>query len=170
MTIELLRLGHRLPRDQRTTTHCALAARALGAEKMYYTGDRDQEMEKGLNSLTSRFGGPFSVEWIGQEYKFLEKKKKEGFVVVHLTMYGQDFEKTVVKEKKQILIVGGEKVPPELYQLSSYNISIGNQPHSEVAAIALYLYKNFGIKKSFKDAQVEIQPSERGKILNRKES
>lgn len=167
--IELLRLGHRLPRDQRTTTHCGLAARALGAEKMWYTGDRDQEMEQGLQSLTQRFGGPFSASWIEDEYKLIEKKKKEGFAIIHLTMYGQDFEKISVKDKKQLLVVGGEKVPPELYQKSTYNISIGNQPHSEVAAIALYLYKNFGVKKDFKDAKVEIEPSARTKILKTKE-
>ncbi len=167
--IELLRLGHRLPRDQRTTTHCGLAARALGAEKMWYTGDKDGEMEQGLDNLTKRFGGPFSVQWTEDEYKLIQKKKKEGFTIVHLTMYGLDFEKTDIKAEKQLLVVGGEKVAPELYAQSDYNISIGNQPHSEVAAIALYLYKNFGIKKDFKNALVEIEPSDRKKILHSKE-
>ena len=169
MNIELLRLGHRLPRDQRTTTHCGLAARALGATKMWYTGDRDQEMEESLNNLTKRFGGPFNVERIEDEYSFIKRKKKEGFTVIHLTMYGLDFETTRVTATKQLLLVGGEKVASELYQASDYNISVGNQPHSEVAALALYLHKNFGIKKKFKNTLMEIQPSARGKILKRKE-
>ena len=159
--IELLRLGHRLPRDQRTTTHCGLAGRALGVEKMWYTGDRDKEMENGLVNLTGRFGGSFTVEWSESEYVLIKKKKKEGFKIIHLTMYGLDFEKTKIKAEKQLLIVGGEKVAPELYRLSDYNISIGNQPHSEVAALALYLYKNFGLKKLFKDVKMEIVGSER---------
>ncbi|MFA4887064.1 MAG: tRNA (cytidine(56)-2'-O)-methyltransferase [Candidatus Nanoarchaeia archaeon] len=167
--IELLRLGHRLPRDQRTTTHCGLAARALGATKMWYTGDRDQEMEEGLHNLTTRFGGSFTVEWTKDEYKLIQKKKKEGFTIIHLTMYGLDFEKTSVKAEKQLLVIGGEKVAPELYQMSDYNISIGNQPHSEVAALALYLYKNVGLKKKFDNAVMEIEPSERGKVMKRKE-
>ena len=167
--IELLRLGHRLPRDQRTTTHCGLAARALGASKMWYTGDRDQEMEEGLHNLTTRFGGPFTVEWTKDEYKLIQKKKKEGFTIIHLTMYGLDFEKTTVKAEKQLLVIGGEKVAPELYQMSDYNISIGNQPHSEVAALALYLYKNVGLKKKFDNAVMEIEPSERGKVMKRNE-
>ena len=167
--IEILRLGHRLPRDQRTTTHCGLAARALGALKMWYTGDQDKEMEYALSSLTKKFGGSFFVERVEDEYKFIKKKKKEGFAIIHLTMYGLDFEQTKIKAEKQLLIVGGEKVASELYRIADYNISIGNQPHSEVAALALYLYKNFGLKKKFQDSIIEIQSSERHKIFKRKE-
>ena len=35
MNIEILRIGQRLVRDDRVTTHVALVARALGALKIY---------------------------------------------------------------------------------------------------------------------------------------
>ena len=38
-----------------------------------------------------------------------------------------------------IIVVGGTKVPGEVYRLADHNISIGNQPHSEVAALAIFL-------------------------------
>jgi len=35
--------------------------------------------------------------------------------------------------------VGAEKVPPEIYSLADWNVGVGNQPHSEVAALAITL-------------------------------
>jgi predicted SpoU family rRNA methylase len=35
--IVVFRYGHRLERDKRTTTHCALVARVLGAKEIIYT-------------------------------------------------------------------------------------------------------------------------------------
>ena len=37
--IVVLRLGHRIGRDARISTHCGLVARALGANKIIYSGD-----------------------------------------------------------------------------------------------------------------------------------
>ena len=34
-------------------------------------------------------------------------------------------------------VVGAEKVPPEVYQAADFNVAVGNQPHSEVAALAI---------------------------------
>ena len=42
--------------------------------------------------------------------------------------------------KKDILfIVGAEKVPPWVFESADYNVAVGNQPHSEVAALAVAL-------------------------------
>ena len=38
MNISVLRIGHRLVRDDRVTTHAALVARAFGADMIYMTG------------------------------------------------------------------------------------------------------------------------------------
>ncbi|MCK7488956.1 MAG: hypothetical protein MZU79_00960 [Anaerotruncus sp.] len=38
-----------------------------------------------------------------------------------------------------MIVVGAEKVPPEIYQLADWNVAVGNQPHSEVAALAITL-------------------------------
>ncbi|MCL2143761.1 MAG: tRNA (cytidine(56)-2'-O)-methyltransferase, partial [Methanomassiliicoccaceae archaeon] len=40
-----------------------------------------------------------------------------------------------------LVIVGAEKVPPEVYERSDHNISVGNQPHSEIAALSIFLYE-----------------------------
>ena len=37
MVIEVVRIGQRLVRDDRVTTHVALVSRAFGAEKIYMT-------------------------------------------------------------------------------------------------------------------------------------
>jgi hypothetical protein len=41
MNISVLRIGHRLVRDDRVTTHAALVARAFGADMIYMTGILD---------------------------------------------------------------------------------------------------------------------------------
>ena len=44
MNIEVLRIGQRVVRDDRVTTHVALVARALGASKIYMN-EVDQEIK-----------------------------------------------------------------------------------------------------------------------------
>ena len=55
MRIVILRLGHRIQRDQRITTHVALTARALGAEGMLLDSD-DSGIEKSLARSRSQLG------------------------------------------------------------------------------------------------------------------
>ena len=63
--------------------------------------------------------------------------------IVHLTMFGLPFSDFVneLKEIKKplLLVVGAEKVPPWVFEYSDYNLSIGDQPHSEVSALAISL-------------------------------
>lgn len=167
MKIEILRLNHRIARDKRTTTHVALTSRALGAEAMYYSGDKDSEMENSINKITEKFGGPFKVEHIKNDIKLIEEEKKNGFLAAHLTVYGIDFRKKTkeLKNKNLLIIVGGEKVEPKYYKISDYNLSISNQPISEVSAIGIFLYELNGIKEKFKDAKIRIIEQERGKFL-----
>ena len=42
--IEVLRLGHRMGRDPRITTHLALVSRAMGAKKFVLAGDEDDKL------------------------------------------------------------------------------------------------------------------------------
>ena len=70
------------------------------------------------------------------------------------------------KKEKILVIVGSEKVPREVYEIADYNISITNQPHSEIAALAIFLDKIFDGKeffKEFENAKLKIIPCERGK-------
>ena len=136
--IAVLRIGHRIDRDKRVTTHVALVARAFGADAIYIT-TKDEKIKKNLLSVCERFGGNFKVE-TGVEPKKLIKSWNG--IIVHLTMYGEELEKAVRQidqEKELLIIVGAEKVPPYFYEIADMNVSVGNQPHSEVAALALFL-------------------------------
>lgn len=169
MVIEILRLSHRLPRDCRISTHCALVSRAFGAVKMYYSGMHDLSLEESVSRIVDKFGGPFDIEYAAKDEKFVKEKKKEGYLIVHLTMYGLPFEKECRKIKKQhkkiMLIVGGEKVCGFFYEIADYNLSVGNQPHSEVAALALALNELHGEKKDFEKARISVEPCRKGKII-----
>ena len=86
-------------------------------------------------------------------------------------MYGLPFESKVneIRKNKNILIViGGEKVPGEVYRLVDYNLSVTNQPHSEVASLGVFLYSLGKAKKKFKNAKLSITPMTCGKCVKSK--
>jgi len=168
--ITVLRIGHRISRDKRITTHCALVARAFGADKILID-TLDKKIEKNIKSTCERFGGNFTVQSGVDAKKTLKKFNGE---LVHLTMYGETIEKSIeqINKKKELLIViGAEKVPAYVYELADYNVSVGNQPHSEVAALAVFLdryTKGKWIDKKF-NGKLEILPSNKGKkVISKK--
>ena len=170
MRVHVLRIGHRLVRDDRVTTHAALVARAFGSEKIYMTGI-DQSVAKTVSDIDRRWGGTFEVE-IVQDWKSVAKNwKKDGGTIAHLTMYGVNVDAAMgaLRRKKDVLvIIGSEKVPREAYELADYNISVGNQPHSEIAALAIFLDRIFRgkqITKEFSGGRLKIVPSEKGKVV-----
>ncbi|NJD52923.1 MAG: tRNA (cytidine(56)-2'-O)-methyltransferase [Candidatus Methanoperedens sp.] len=140
MRIVILRLGHRIQRDQRITTHVALTARALGAEGMLLDSD-DSGIEKSLQEAVASWGGTFYVRRITGWKSEIKKWKDDGGKVIHLTMYGINLPDAIpeITADALMIVVGAEKVPPELYGLADWNIGVGNQPHSEVAALAITL-------------------------------
>jgi tRNA (cytidine56-2'-O)-methyltransferase len=169
MNISVLRIGHRLVRDDRVTTHVALVARAFGADTIYMTGILDRSINDTIAKVSQRWGGRFRVEVV-QDWKSLVRAwKKEGGKVAHLTMYGiniDDMTERLRKESKILVIVGAEKVPQEVYSLADYNIAIGNQPHSEISALAIFLDRIFTgkqFKSMFPNANLKIVPTEKGK-------
>ncbi|MGI0040865.1 MAG: tRNA (cytidine(56)-2'-O)-methyltransferase, partial [Nitrosopumilaceae archaeon] len=72
-----------------------------------------------------------------------------------------------IRQEEQILVVvGAEKVPREVYDLADYNVAVGNQPHSEISALAVLLDRVLQGKqflKKHENAQREIVPVKRGK-------
>ena len=170
MKAVILRIGHRYVRDYRVTTHVALVARAFGAEKMLVVNAED-EIKKSVREVNERWGSDFEVEDISNWKNVLKEWKNSGNKIVHLTMYGinvDDAMGQIKKEKKDLMIViGAEKVPKELYDISDYNVSIGNQPHSEIAALAIFLDRLFEgkqLKQEFK-GKMKIVPSGKDKIV-----
>lgn len=163
----VLRLGHRKQRDARISTHCGLVARAFGADKIIFSGEEDSQLIERINDVTKRWGNSFSAMHEKNWRNVIKKYKRMKFIITHLTMYGIPIKKKIKelrKKKNLLVIIGGEKVPGEVFSLSDYNIAITNQPHSEVAALAIFLYEYFRDKeKTFKKAKIKIIPQERGK-------
>jgi tRNA (cytidine56-2'-O)-methyltransferase len=168
--ITVLRIGHRINRDKRMTTHVALVARAFGANKIIID-TKDKKIEDTINSICFRFGGNFIIE-SGVDIKKIIKEWNG--TIVHLTMYGEELEKSIKKieiHKDLLVIIGAEKVRPYIYENANFNISIGNQPHSEVAALAIFLdrfTKGHWQKKKF-IGKIEILPTDKGKNVKSKE-
>lgn len=166
MGITVLRLGHRPERDKRITTHVCLTARALGVDRVV-VAERDDRVVEAVQGVTRRFGGPFTIE-SGTPYRPLLK----GFegTKVHLTMYGLPMQEVVPRidaSRDVLVVVGAEKVPRDVYELVDHNVAVGNQPHSEVAALALFLYALQGdaaFAKRFQ-GELEVEPSARGKVV-----
>lgn len=173
MKIVVIRLSPRGYRDLRITTHCCLVARAFGAEKIVLDEESDPKIKKTVDGITKRFGGTFEVEFAKQPVHTIKALQKEGYVMTHLTMYGDTPTQNISrirKTQKVGIIIGSEKVPPEVYQLADYNISITSQPHSEVAALAVFMHdlqKGKELEKRFDNAQIRIEPHEKGKRVTR---
>jgi tRNA (cytidine56-2'-O)-methyltransferase len=165
--IWILRLGHRPARDKRITTHVALASRALGAKGILVSTE-DEELEQSVCDVVERFGGDFQiktgVKWRSVLHDFDGAK-------VHLTMYGVHIDDALPRirsdeREKMLVVVGAEKVPPEVYQAADYNVAVGNQPHSEVAALSIFLDRltdGEGLRRDFDGFKIKVLPCERGK-------
>jgi|TARA_B100000965_G_scaffold184854_1_gene154315 tRNA (cytidine56-2'-O)-methyltransferase len=171
-SLSVLRLGHRRDRDKRITSHLGLTARAFGADEVILAGDRDPSALETWDSVTERFGGEFSSRFEESPLSFLRKQAKSGeATIIHLTMYGSPWEgsiPTIPTDKPALVVVGGTKVPAEVYHLADHNVSVGNQPHSEVAALAVFLNSWLGPVDSdskFSGAKMKVVPSAKGKVV-----
>ena len=115
------------------------------------------------------WGSDFKVEIIENWKDIIKLKKKESFKIVHLTMYGENIntvQDEIRKEEKILIIVGAEKVPREAYDMADYNVAIGNQPHSEISALAILLDRILQgqyLGKKYPDGEREIIPTKKGK-------
>jgi tRNA (cytidine56-2'-O)-methyltransferase len=166
--VAVLRLGHRPGRDNRMTTHVGLTARALGADRAIIAGAASGS--KGtIEDITDRFGGPFEVALTETPRRLLSEW--DG-IVVHLTMYGlpiQDVESEIRTEHDThsvLIVVGSEKVPFDVYEQADYNVAVTNQPHSEVAGLAVFLDRLFEgrqLDREWENATHRVVPKETGK-------
>ncbi len=172
--IVVLRWGHRVQRDVRLTTHVALTARALGASGFLLSDVKDESIKATVEKVTANWGGTFFFEMETPWKRSVRDWKAKGGVVVHLTAYGENVQASDIiarirdTRKDVLLIVGSQKVPSEFYtsEISDFNVSIGNQPHSECAALAVFLDRFFEGKelaKEFENAKTRIIPQKRGK-------
>lgn len=164
----VLRLGHRRGRDDRISTHVGLTARQFGADKIVYSGEKDDNMLESLRDVVDRWGGPFDVVYREDWRRMM---KDWSGPIVHLTMYGIPHMDRIEPVRDAgtddlLVVVGGEKVPAMVYETVDHNIAVGNQPHSEVAALAVFLHDLYGgeeLGRTFEDASIRVEPQERGK-------
>ncbi|MGC9121449.1 MAG: tRNA (cytidine(56)-2'-O)-methyltransferase [Thermogladius sp.] len=171
--IYVLRLGHRPGRDKRVTTHVGLVARSFGANGIVIGDVVDESVARSLRKVVDLWGGPFEVIMGVNSVEYVKKWKSRG-IVVHLTMYGLHVD-NVIDEirgsgKDLLVVVGAEKVPRIFYELADYNVAIGHQPHSEVAALAVFLdryYKGEELHRKFSGAKLVVVPTPRGKKVLR---
>lgn len=168
-SIVVLRYGHRHVRDYRVTSHCCLVARAFGAEKVEIIGEYDKNIEDTVKRINENWGKGAEIEFHDSWRKRIEKYRREGYAIAHLTMYGlptQQVEQEISEKEKLLIIIGSQKVEAEVYQKADYNVSVTLQPHSEIAALAVFmdrLQKGKELAKEFKGAKIEIEPAEKGK-------
>jgi len=172
--VVVLRWGHRPQRDARLTSHVALAARALGASGFVLSDAIDEHLKETVEKVSKTWGGDFSFEMGTKWRNTVRNWKNSGGIVVHLTAYGENLQTSDVLKrirsvgKDVLIIVGSQKVPSEFYsaEVTDFNVAVGNQPHSECAALAVFLDRFFMGKtlgKPFENAKLKIVPMERGK-------
>ena len=166
--VTVLRYGHRPGRDDRMTTHVGLTARALGADRVILPGNAGQARET-VADITDRFGGPFEVEQTDELDATIDRWSG---AVVHLTMYGERIQDVAgdVRETHRseplLIVVGGEKVPFEVYEAADWNVAVTNQPHSEVAGLAVFLDRLFEgreLASEWDNAERRVLPQTNGK-------
>lgn len=171
-SIKVVRVGHRYVRDYRTLTHLCLVSRALGAESIYLE-EVEKELEETVEEVNRTWGGDFAVVE-GKWKRVFKDAKEEGRATVHLTMYGTPMQDEIGELRKHdsfLIVVGGPKVPGEVYKLADYNVAVTSQPHSEVAALAIIIHelqRGEELKKVFGDYKLRIIPSAKGKRVEQK--
>ena len=172
--VVVLRLGHRLVRDARMSTHIGLVSRAFGANSLVISG-ADDETADSIRKVNKNWGGDFEVVFAKNWREVV--RKWEG-TIVHLTMYGEHVDEVMPKilaalrdenvsaKRNLLVVVGAEKMPGEIYKLADYNVAIGNQPHSEIAALAVFLDRLFmggELYYTFENARIRVLPKAKGK-------
>ncbi|ADD06712.1 tRNA (cytidine(56)-2'-O)-methyltransferase [Natrialba magadii ATCC 43099] len=167
--VAVLRLGHRPGRDERMTTHVGLTARALGADRVWIPDNAGQSRDT-VADITDRFGGPFEVDLTDSPKAIIRNWEGQ---VVHLTMYGervQDVEGEIRERHRDgesvLVVVGSEKVSFDVYEEADWNVGVTNQPHSEVAGLAVFLDRLFEgdeLESDWEDAEQRVVPMATGK-------
>jgi tRNA (cytidine56-2'-O)-methyltransferase len=172
MHIDVVRLSHRIVRDKRTTTHCALVARALGAKSITIVGKEDPQLKETIEAVCKQWGGPFSVKFCQTLDDFLGSHKQH--YIAHLTMYGIPLQETIQeicstgKQNPIAVVIVAKKVPNRIFRLATWNLAVTNQPHSEIGALAVFLWEvartcDSGNLGEFPDTMKRVVPQRKNK-------
>jgi tRNA (cytidine56-2'-O)-methyltransferase len=145
--------------------------RAFGADELVLDAN-DPDVEESLRKVNLQWGGKTDVLTVKDWKRYAREFPGEK---IHLTMYGTNLndcmDEIKASGKDKLIIIGGQKVPPEAYEIADYNVGIGNQPHSEVAALAVFLDRLFDgkeLEKKFSGKKT-IVPQRKGKKILQKD-
>src|SRR3989475_10908877 len=125
--IVVLRMGHRIPRDWRLTTHVCLTARAMGADGVVIADIADKEVEGKVRDVVQRFGGGFTLE-TGQPWEeAIRDWKDAGGTGGHATAYGlqlpADGDAILDTGPNVLAGIGAAKVPGGLFGVAGWKVS-----------------------------------------------
>ena len=150
------------------TTHVGLTARAFGADRVVLPEAAGHARET-VAEVTDRFGGPFSVETVASPERRLADWEGR---IAHLTMYGLPVDDAIGEVRAAhataplMVVVGAAKVDFDVYERADGNLAVTNQPHSEVAALAVFLDRLFDgaeLDRPWRDADRTVVPQASGK-------
>jgi tRNA (cytidine56-2'-O)-methyltransferase len=151
----------------------ALVARAFGARGVFIDGYDESLVNKVRKTVEYWGGSYFEVRLVSDPKGLVRQWRENGGKVIHLTMYGinlPEVENRIREIDNLLIVVGSEKVEGWYYTNADFNVAVSNQPHSEVAALAILLdrlYKGDELNIVFRDAKIRIIPQERGKKVIR---
>jgi len=131
---------------------------------------RDEKLVSGLEDVAHRWGGDFRVRSVGSWRGEAGGWKESGGRIVHLTMYGEPISEKIDEIRSSgdlMVVVGAGGGPAEIYEMADWNVGVGNQPHSEVAALAVFLdrlWRGEELERVF-SGRIEVVPSPRYKTV-----
>ncbi|KXB03588.1 hypothetical protein AKJ48_03775, partial [candidate division MSBL1 archaeon SCGC-AAA261O19] len=132
------------------------------------------DVRNSLEDVNERWGGSLSIRVTESWREEIKDWQDSGGLAVHLTMYGLPINEKIpeIRENDVLVIVGSGKVSSEVFDMVDYNIAVGNQPHSEVAALAVFLDRLFEgseLEKKFSGGKMRVLPSKSGKKVEKLE-
>lgn len=126
-------------------------------------------MEGSIRGVASDWGGGFDLDYAESWRRVVVDWKRRG-TVVHLTMYGLPLQDVVTSLRgiasDVLVVVGGAKVPGDIFDLADWNVAVTSQPHSEVSALAVFLHELRGgeeLDAEFEGARLHVVPRAHGK-------
>ena len=133
-----------------------------------YLHPPDAAIAERIAQVDASWGGHFEVIGVDQ-WKPLVRAWPGA--VVHLTMYGLPLDRVEPRLRaldELLVVVGGAKVPSELYAWARFNVAVGHEPHSEVAALAVTLERLLGLPKPGPRAGAQrwVRPRAHGKAVS----
>ena len=142
---------------------------ALGASGIFLSGEEDPNLIQSVTRARDRWAPNFGVEYSRSWRDVVDRARSMDCTIVHLTMYGVELRflldglRALARSRGILVIVGAEKVPREVYELADLNVAVTHLPHSEVAALAVFLHDLLGYGESAARGS-SILPQLRGKL------